>query len=159
MLRSGRTFLMKELDDLWDVMKPLYVIEENARLLGIESDVSREIAILESQYISMLDELPPKAYMIGKRWKDLRNKVLEMRGARCQKCGKEILKRANMHHTTYEYIGRWHLEISTVEVLCPPCHSSLSAIGPYQTFGVGANEIKERRYECQQFIENVAVLW
>jgi 5-methylcytosine-specific restriction endonuclease McrA len=53
-------------------------------------------------------------------WKNLRRKVIEQRGNRCERCG-QVRASLALHHVHYRFIGSERPE--DVELLCPECHA------------------------------------
>jgi len=61
------------------------------------------------------------------RWKEYREKVLDIRGRQCEICGnKHYLQ---IHHLKYEQgIYAWEYSIDDVIVLCCKCHKAIHGI-------------------------------
>jgi len=61
---------------------------------------------------------PYEDYLNSPEWKTIREKALERAGRRCQACNSR--GPLDVHHRTYEHIGREELDDLTV--LCRKCH-------------------------------------
>ena len=77
--------------------------------------------ILEEYFIGFIretDRISYKNYISSKKWKEIRLRIIEDRGGKCERCiSTESLQ---VHHLTYENFGN---ELDTdLEVLCKPCH-------------------------------------
>lgn len=62
-----------------------------------------------------------RQHMASPAWRTTRKAAIARAGRRCQRCGATDLGvRLEVHHTTYERLGRERPE--DLLVLCPPCH-------------------------------------
>lgn len=61
-------------------------------------------------------------YLQTKHWRTFRKRIADMRGWKCEHCGKKIEKSCeyNVHHKTYKRVGREEPE--DVLFLCRDCH-------------------------------------
>ena|ERR1041385_6770925 len=57
-------------------------------------------------------------YLITQHWQDLRQRLFNVRGKKCERCDSE--KEIEIHHKTYERIGKE--ELSDLLILCRTCH-------------------------------------
>ena len=62
-----------------------------------------------------------QAYLKSKHWQDIRHKVFQEYGYRCDQCGSS--KNLHIHHITYEHLGEE--KISDLVPLCEDCHKRL----------------------------------
>ena len=69
--------------------------------------------------INALRVMPYAEYLKSKHWLNLRKKMIETAGGRCQLCNKDGT--LNVHHRTYERRGNESL--SDLIVLCRACHA------------------------------------
>jgi hypothetical protein len=69
-------------------------------------------------------------HMASPEWAAFRARIIERRGARCQRCGKTEKEAGcvQVHHRTYDRLGRER--DADVEVLCPDCHVRADAARP-----------------------------
>lgn len=63
-----------------------------------------------------------KGYLDSRMWRLLRSAILEMRGNRCELCGKEK-STLNVHHKTYDNLYHEYDHLDDLIVLCKECHS------------------------------------
>lgn len=97
-------------------------------------DVERRAAAVAHRlykHSEALTDGPPKRmrddyqdYIDSAQWAEFRDGVLRARGFRCEQCGGWGWDR-ELHHLTYERLGRELPE--DVVVLCPPCHTVVTA--------------------------------
>lgn len=60
------------------------------------------------------------AYLRSPWWTGRKAAVIRYRGYRCERCGAAPFRGLQLHHRTYERLGR---ELpADVELLCKPCH-------------------------------------
>jgi hypothetical protein len=57
------------------------------------------------------------AGLYGRDWRAYRARLLELRGARCAVCGRDVPKYLNLAHTTHDPLT------SSVKFLCAGCHT------------------------------------
>lgn len=57
----------------------------------------------------------------GRAWRRYRARLLEVRGAWCRDCGREIARYAQCSHTTHDPLT------SSIRILCPSCHTRADA--------------------------------
>ncbi len=55
----------------------------------------------------------------SQRWRELKERVIVLRGKACEGCGTKR-GRLDLHHDTYERLGNERL--SDLRILCPDCH-------------------------------------
>lgn len=60
------------------------------------------------------------AYLRSDRWKKIRAEKIKEVGGKCQHCW--ATKRLQVHHLSYDFLGREELAMSSLLVLCRPCH-------------------------------------
>ena len=58
----------------------------------------------------------------SKEWRELKQRLLRERGARCQRCGDDDPPSLVLHHNTYERLG--HERDDDLELVCGKCHPS-----------------------------------
>lgn len=63
---------------------------------------------------------PYYSFLDSQYWNEVRKRVKERDGHKCQICGSE--ENLQAHHKTYEFRGREHLNLETLETICLPCH-------------------------------------
>lgn len=76
--------------------------------------------------MSKKDKTKYKKYLQSKKWKDKRNKVLERDRHACRVCNSS--NRLNVHHRTYERLGKEYLNDLTT--LCEDCHMLFHGVVP-----------------------------
>lgn len=70
-----------------------------------------------------LRSMPYKDYLKTDHWKDVRRRLFQARGRKCEKCkrGKSVSLQIDVHHLTYERRGQELL--TDLQVLCRDCHN------------------------------------
>ena len=61
------------------------------------------------------------AYLQTPHWKEVRNLKLHQVGGKCQLCG--ATKRLEIHHNSYEHLGKEEYYLNDLIVLCHECHA------------------------------------
>jgi hypothetical protein len=64
-----------------------------------------------------------RIYLSSPLWKEIRQRVIRVRGRICQKCGNHG---SDVHHLTYERWGGAELD-SDLQILCRVCHEAIHA--------------------------------
>ena len=76
----------------------------------------------ETEPLEYLNSLPYDVYLRTRHWEEVRVRVLEYAGYRCQVCNAgEHDEMLCVHHRTYQNRGREHW--ADLIVLCSTCHS------------------------------------
>ena len=86
-----------------------------------------------------------KHYLRCKHWQEIRLKVLDRSGGKCEKCGYIPWKPGTLqvHHLTYKNVGNESLD--ELIVLCPRCHMELHGIQGKRKLGfLGEGNVKKR---------------
>jgi 5-methylcytosine-specific restriction endonuclease McrA len=61
------------------------------------------------------------AYLKSDDWKELRQRTIAERGAKCELCGSTTV--LHVHHKSYKHYKR--PKDSNLQVVCQPCHQTL----------------------------------
>jgi 5-methylcytosine-specific restriction endonuclease McrA len=80
----------------------------------------------ESYHFFRRNDFPERyqRHIASSRWKELRLKIIEQRGGKCQRCNSDSLD-LELHHLHYRSLGNELPE--DVELLCPKCHETADA--------------------------------
>ena len=84
-----------------------------------------------------MDKLEYQEYLKSEHWQELRSRILERDGHRCQLCGST--ENLHVHHKTYETL--WHEADGDLITLCSDCH---------ETFHICLDNAKAKIRSCNE---------
>ena len=122
--RDPSVFLGGLEKNIWMALSGALVVEAKYRQWNSEQTeedgVEPPIIQVSTERYQQLREGSYQTYLQSVEWKQIRGKVLEAAGSRCQLCNKT--EHLNVHHRSYEN-ARGRERLGDLTVLCKKCHS------------------------------------
>lgn len=89
-------------------------------------------------------------YIKSEEWLNLKLDIIQLRGCRCEKCGKpKEPNKLQLHHITYERLFNERAE--DLKLLCPRCHQKEHKLPPKRKSRIKANNVHKVRLKAKNY--------